>query len=98
MSALCVDLPVYLSGLERNVQASRSALSMHAAAIDLLCNAVVSCLPQSSCHWNLHMRIKKCAMDVHTTASGFRNQHASSLSTVPFLHAHQHQLLQKVDV
>ncbi len=47
MSALCADLPIYLSGLERNVQASRSALWMHAAAIDLLYNAVVSvCHPQ----------------------------------------------------
>ena len=58
MSALCADLPIYLSGLERNVQASRSALSICAAAIDLLYNAVVSCLPHSSCHWNLHMRVK----------------------------------------
>ncbi len=50
MSATCVDLPIYLSGLERNVQASRSALSMYAAAVDH------SQLPLESAHAHQQMR------------------------------------------
>ena len=64
---------------------------------DLLYDAVVSYLPRSICHWSLHMRIKKCAMDLHTSGSGFQVNMLCIRHLCLFLHAHQHQLFQKVD-
>ena len=51
---------------------------------DLLSDAVVSYMPRSICHWSLH-------------TSGFQVNMLCIRHLCLFLHAHQHQLFQKVD-